>query len=193
MQVYAALRDAIVRAELEPGRRLSENELAGWLAVSRTPVREALARLRDERLVDIVPQLGTYVTRISPRAVADAQFVREALECAAIRRSAERASDEDIAVLEDNLRAQERAQQAHDWDSLYLLDDQFHRVLCDASGHATVWLVSQRAKGHLNRVRRLSIPRESFIDEVLAEHRLIIDAVSAHDTDLAERELRQHL
>jgi DNA-binding GntR family transcriptional regulator len=53
--------------------------------------------------------------------------------------------------------------------------------------------VSQRAKGHLNRVRRLSIPRATFIDEVLAEHRLIIDAVSAHDADLAERELRQHL
>ncbi|HET8673179.1 MAG TPA: GntR family transcriptional regulator [Thermoleophilaceae bacterium] len=193
MQVYAALRDAIVRAELEPGRRLSENELAARLGVSRTPVREALARLRDERLVEIVPQLGTYVTRISPQAVADAQFVREALECAAIRRSAERASDEDVAALEDNLRAQERAQRAKDWDSLYLLDDQFHRVLCDASGHATVWLVSQRAKGHLNRVRRLSLPRASFIEEVIAEHRLVIDAVCAHDPDLAERELRQHL
>jgi DNA-binding FadR family transcriptional regulator len=68
VQVYAALREAIVRAELEPGRQLSENELAGRLGVSRTPVREALVRLRDERLVEIVPQLGTFVTRISARA-----------------------------------------------------------------------------------------------------------------------------
>src|ERR671936_1621606 len=91
-QVYAALRDAIVRAELEPGRRLSENELASWLGVSRTPIREALVRLRDERLVEIVPQLGTFVSRISPQAVADAQFVREALECAAVRAAAARAT-----------------------------------------------------------------------------------------------------
>src|SRR5436305_1999373 len=84
-EVYARLRDAIVAAELEPGRRLSENELAAWLGVSRTPVREALVRLRDDRLVEIVPQLGTYVSRIGVQAVADAQFIREALECAAIR------------------------------------------------------------------------------------------------------------
>jgi DNA-binding transcriptional regulator YhcF (GntR family) len=87
-QVYLALREAIVSAELEPGLKLSENELAGELGVSRTPVREAVARLRDERLVAIVPQLGTFVTLISPGAVADAEFVREALECAAITRTA---------------------------------------------------------------------------------------------------------
>src|SRR4051812_28202016 len=80
-QVYDLLRESIVTAELEPGRQLSENELAGRLGVSRTPVREALVRLRDDRLVEIVPQLGTFVAPISGRAVADAQFVREALEC----------------------------------------------------------------------------------------------------------------
>ena len=92
-QVYAALRDAIVCAELEPGRRLSENELAELLGVSRTPIREALVRLRDDRLVAIVPQLGTFVTLISNDAVADAAFVREALECGAIRLATERATD----------------------------------------------------------------------------------------------------
>ena len=76
-----------------PGRQLSENELAAWLGVSRTPVREALARLREEGLVEIVAQLGTFVAPISPRAVTDAQFVREALECAAVRKAAELATD----------------------------------------------------------------------------------------------------
>ena len=92
------LRDAIVAAQLEPGRQLSENELAALLGVSRTPIREALQRLRDDRLVEIVPQLGTFVTRISENAVADAQFVREALECAAVRGAALRARDQDLAA-----------------------------------------------------------------------------------------------
>jgi len=65
VQAYAALRAAIISGELQPGRQLSENELAARLGVSRTPIREALVRLRDERLVEIVPQLGTFVTRIS--------------------------------------------------------------------------------------------------------------------------------
>src|ERR1700759_1444466 len=99
-QVYLALREAIVSAELQPGRRLSENELAARLGVSRTPVREALARLRDERLVAIVPQLGSFVTLIDAAAVADAQFVRESLECNAIRITAQRVQPTDIADLE---------------------------------------------------------------------------------------------
>ena len=121
-----------------PGRQLSENELAALLGVSRTPIREALQRLRDERLVEIVPQLGTFVTRISTRAVADAQFVREALECAAIRAAAGRVTDEDLEALEPNLAAQERAREAADFDAFYVLDDELHHALCDLSGHEIV-------------------------------------------------------
>jgi len=192
-QVYATLRDAIIRAELPPGRKLSENELATWLGVSRTPIREALVRLRDERLVAIVPQLGTFVSYISPQAVSDASFIREALECAAIRQTAVVATEDDIAALEENLRAQERAGERGDFDAFYVLDEDFHRVLCDLSGHATVWAVSQRAKGHLNRIRRLSIPMPTYIGEMIAEHRDVVAAVAEHDPDLAEERLRHHL
>src|SRR4051794_32801525 len=90
-QAYTALRDAIVSAQLAPGRQISENELASLLGVSRTPIREALQRLSEERLVAIVPQLGTFVTHISEAGLSDAQFVREALECAAIRGTPRRA------------------------------------------------------------------------------------------------------
>ena len=192
-QVYATLRDAIIRAELAPGRKLSENELANWIGVSRTPIREALVRLRDERLVAIVPQLGTYVSRISPQAVSDAQFIREALECASIRETAILATEDEVALLEENLRAQERADERGDFDAFYVLDEDFHRMLCDLSGHATVWTVTQRAKGHLNRVRRLSIPMPSYIGEMIAEHRGVVAAVAEHDPDEAESQLRHHL
>src|ERR671910_21049 len=143
IQVYASLRGAIVRGDLEPGQQLSENALATELGVSRTPVREALSRLRDERLVEVVPQLGTFVSRISPQAVGDAQFIRESLECAAVRRAAELAGEDDIATLEENLSSQDRARDAGDLDAFYLLDDDFHRTLCDLSAHLAVWPVSE--------------------------------------------------
>jgi DNA-binding GntR family transcriptional regulator len=193
VQAYAALRAAIITAELAPGRQLSENELAARLGVSRTPIREALVRLRDERLVEIVPQLGTFVTRISSPAVADAQFIREALECACVRRSAELATEDDVASLEDNLRAQERARDHDDFDAFYLLDDAFHQALCDLSEHHAVWPVSQRARGHLNRVRRLSMPVPSYLAEMIEQHRRVISAVADHDCDGAEALLRDHL
>ena len=189
--VYVALRDAIVTADLEPGRQLSENELAARLGVSRTPVREALQRLREERLVAIVPQLGTFVTRISNSGVADAQFVREALECAAIRETAVRATAADVAALEAIVARQE--QTAADFDGFYVLDDELHRMLCDLSGREIAWSLSQRAKGHLNRIRRLSLPEPGYIAEMIAEHRAVVAAVAAHDPDEAERALRHHL
>jgi DNA-binding GntR family transcriptional regulator len=191
-RVYANLRDAIVRAELAPGRQLSENELAASLGVSRTPVREALVRLRDDRLVEIVPQLGTFVSSISDGAVADAQFIREALECAAVRVAAARVTPADLAGLDELLAAQERSEVTQDFDAFYLLDESFHQTICDLSGRS-VWAITQRAKGHLNRIRRLSIPIPSYIAEMIAEHREIVARLAEHDIDGAETALRHHL
>ena len=193
LQVHAALREAIVSAELEPGRHLSENELAEWLGVSRTPVREALIRLRDDRLVEIMPQRGTAVARISPGAVADAQFVREALECAAIRIAAERADAADVAALDGLIRRQVEVSAAHDFDRFYVLDDELHGALCELSGHGIAWSLAQRANGHLNRVRRLILPQPHYLAEMVAEHRLVVDAVGRGEPDEAEAALRHHL
>jgi DNA-binding GntR family transcriptional regulator len=192
-QVYLALRDAIVSADLAPGRRLSENELAALLGVSRTPVREALQRLREERLVEIVPQLGTFVTRISETAVSDAQFVREALECAAVRGAALRARDQDLAALDAIIARQDAAEETADFARFYVLDDEFHHALCDLSGREIAWSLSNRAKGHLNRIRRLSLPEPGYLAEMIAEHRSVVAAVAAHDPDAAEEALRHHL
>jgi DNA-binding GntR family transcriptional regulator len=192
-QVYAALRAAIVSAELEPGRRLSENELAELLGVSRTPVREALARLRDERLVAIVPQLGTFVTLISPAAVEDAAFVREALECASIRLAAERATSAGLAELQANLVAQERAEQEADTAAFDALDDALHRLLAAQSGHEIAWSLARRANGHLDRVRGLSLPEPGYLGEMVAEHRALVAAIADGDADRAERLMRHHL
>lgn len=193
VQVYTQLREAIVRAELEPGRQLSENELAAALEVSRTPVREALAKLRDERLVDVIPQLGTFVAHISPAAIADAQFIREALECAAVRTAAELCTEDDVRALEENLGAQERSRQTNDYDAFYALDESLHQTLCNMSRHAMVWSISQRAKGHLNRVRHLSLPIPEYLGSMIEEHRTLVEAVSRREPDEAELALRYHL
>ncbi|HEV3034661.1 MAG TPA: GntR family transcriptional regulator [Solirubrobacteraceae bacterium] len=192
-QVYLALREAIVSAELRPGLKLSENELGGELGVSRTPVREALARLRDERLVAIVPQLGTFVTLISPRAVGDAAFVREALECAAISRAVSRVDMEAVEELRWNLTAQDQARESGNERTFDRLDEDLHRRLCEYSGHAIAWALSRRANGHLDRIRRLSLPDPSYLSEMLSEHRQIVDAVAEGDVPAAEDALRHHL
>jgi DNA-binding GntR family transcriptional regulator len=192
-RVYDALREAIVSAELEPGRRLSENELADRLGVSRTPVREALVRLRDDRLVAIVPQLGTFVTLIGRDAVADAHFVREALECNAIRLATERVQPSDLAELQANLGEEERAAAAGDAEAFDRLDEALHRYLCELSGREVAWRISQRARGQLDRVRRLSLPEPGYRRQMIDEHREVLAAVAVGDAAGAERALRHHL
>lgn len=192
-QVYALLREAIVAAEFEPGRRLSENELAARIGVSRTPVREALIRLEDERLVAIVPQLGTFVTLISPGAVADAAFVREALECGAIGRVRAPVDAGELDSLQANLAAQERAAEAHDATAFDRLDEDLHRQLCALGGHEIAWELSRRANGHLDRVRRLSLPAPGYLEEMLSEHQAVVVALARGDVPGAETALRHHL
>src|ERR1700736_1595843 len=180
-QVYRALRDAIITTELEPGQRISENELAERLAVSRTPIREALIRLRDERFVQIVPQLGTFVTRISAAAVEDAQFIRESLECAAVRLAATRADPGDIAAVAGLVRRQGEVSEHGDHDRFALLDDEFHAAICEIAGHSVAWEVAQRVKGHLNRVRRLSLPQPRYLEEMVSEHGQLLEALAQGD------------
>ena len=192
-RAYAILRESIVSAEVEPGRRLSENELADQLGISRTPVREALARLREDRLVAIVPQLGSFVTLISPGAIADAAFVREALECGAVRLTSERIGKTGLEDLHANIAAQERAENDGDAGAFDVLDEAFHRTLCEQSGHDIAWSLSRRANGHLDRIRRLSLPEAGYMAQMLSEHRSVVAAVADGDPDRAESELRHHL
>jgi GntR family transcriptional regulator, rspAB operon transcriptional repressor len=191
--VYALLREAIVSVELAPGQQLSENDLALRIGVSRTPIREAIVRLRDDRLVEIVPQLGTFVTRISPLAVADAQFVRESLECAAVKLAAKRADGEAVEALRAILRRQAETSADGDLDRAYALDDEFHRAICDLSGHGIAWALSQRASGHLNRIRRLSLTQPDYLSEMIAEHHGVLDAIAHNRPAQGEKALRHHL
>jgi len=192
-RIYTILREEIVTAELKPGQKLSENELAEPLGVSRTPIREALARLRGDRLVAIVPQLGTFVTLISEDAVNDAVFVREALECSAVRLASERISESSLEELQANLYAQSQACSDGNAEAFDLLDEAFHRLICDASGHEIAWTLSRRANGHLDRVRRLSLPNDGYMAEMLSEHHSVLAAISERDPAEAEIRLKEHL
>src|SRR5260370_23717481 len=90
VEAYDALRASIISLQRTPGQRLSEAELARELGVSRTPVREAIIQLRAEGLVEVAPQLGSFVSKVSLRGVPEAQFARQALDGAAVRVAAGR-------------------------------------------------------------------------------------------------------
>lgn len=133
-QVYTILRQAIISSQLSPGETIRKELVAAQLGVSRTPVSDAINRLADEGLVEIYPQTGTFVARLWLDKIETAQFVRVALETAAIRRTAERASPETIARFRQNLERQRKAADKQDFEQFYELDEALHDLICDAAG-----------------------------------------------------------
>lgn len=190
-EAYEFLRSGIVRLDRPPGSALSENEAGAALGVSRTPVREALLLLAEEGLVEVVPQVGTFVSRVDPARVTEAQFLREAVELASVR-SLEPPFDPDaIAALHANLAEQDRV--AEDLDRFFELDEQFHRGLMALAGHEASWSTVAAAKGHLDRARRLGIKQESTARRFAQEHRAILTALETEDLPAAEELLRRHV
>lgn len=192
-QVYALIREAIVSLELTPGQALSENELGEVYGVSRTPVREALIRLADDGLVEVVPQLGTYVSRIRPQEVREAQFIREALELASLAHLAGKITDADAAALRALLEQQRTAATEHDLRRWFALDEDLHRALLELAGHRRVAAVVQSAKAHMDRVRMLSLPEPAVLEELNDQHTDIVEHVLAGRRKEARDMLRRHL
>jgi len=190
--IHARIRDDIVTLRLRPGVRLSENELALRFGTSRAPVREALIRLVEEGLIEVLPQRGSFVSRISLAAMQRARFVREALEIAVIRRAAERglspaAQKKIMASLAD----QENAQS--DPETFTLADDAFHRAFADDIGIAQIWPVLDREKSQFDRIRFLSLPVRTPVESLIAQHKGILEAVLNRDPESAEAAMRVHL
>src|SRR5688572_4180557 len=135
--VYETLRRKVLTLELPPGAALSENELAAALGVSRTPVRESLILLAEEGLVQVFPQVGSFVSRVDPDGVADAQFLREAVELAALDDMPPDPDPEIVAELRENLDRQQAP--GIDLEEFFGLDEAFHHGLLRLSGHARAW------------------------------------------------------
>ncbi|MDR5890980.1 MULTISPECIES: GntR family transcriptional regulator [Halomonas] len=192
-RLYTVLRQSIIRMVLAPGQALSEKELAETFSVSRQPVREAFIRLSEAGLVEVRPQRGTFVVKISQQAVLEARFVREAVEVAVAREAASKGlSDRTLAELHELIARQRRCIEPADHDRFFLLDEEFHRTLSLGAGQQTAWKVAEEVKAQLDRVRYLSVPESTPLDKLIAQHQAIVDAIERRDADAAAEAMRVH-
>jgi DNA-binding GntR family transcriptional regulator len=190
--VHQRLRAAVLSLELPPGAPLSEGEIAQRFGVSRTPVREAIGRLVEDGLVTVYPQVGSFVRRIDLDDVFEAQFIREALEVAAVRIAAEVAEPADIDRLHRLVDEQREAAALEDVDAFFVADVGLHNLVFELAGHAGVWQRLRSVGFQMDRVRRLSLPGRHTLAELIAEHSALVDAIARKDSTAAEAGLREH-
>jgi len=192
-RAYRALRGEIVRWELAPGTVLAEVELAERLQMSRTPVREALARLVADGLAVAVGGRRLEVAPMDLDDVRELYEVRQALETQAARLSARRGDHREFAQLADELATVRVLPDDPDREAYYALVDRFDGAL-DASvrnDYLVTALASVRT--HLARIRRMAKDNPGRLAAAAAEHRTIASAIAAGDGDLAAHATHVHL
>lgn len=189
--VHASLRAAIVDGTLAPGERLRDAELAEWLGVSRTPIREALLRLERAGLVVTLPGRSTTVAPIFHRDLMDAQDVASSLHELAVRLAVPHLSAEEL----DEMRAANRdfadALDRSDADAALSADDRFHAVAVAACGNALVQELLDQVTPKLRRVERLRFSSLAGRSSV-AQHDRIVALAAAGDVDGAAAAAREN-
>lgn len=195
--IYELLRDDIVYMRLTPGQMIYENEIAERLQVSRTPVREAFRLLANEQLIEVQPQRGTRVQRISIRKVNEARFIREHLESGAFRLVAKvwqnRTSKEVEEKIMKLIEQQESAVSVQDAEMLLRQDEEFHRLIISITHNETLLQVIDHMRAHINRVRFLALRDSPHMSRIPDEHRHLLDAIRAGDETLTAQLLSAHI
>ena len=194
---YEILREKIISREFTAGQRLDLDDVEQQLGISRTPVKEALARLEMEGLVHIVPRSGTFVTDPDPKEIAESFDVRRVLEVYAVELAIGRMTDEDLLDLRTMIQELEELAAAPDRDAIYprylTLDHQFHQNLVSLSGNERLQQAHKRENLHAQMARIRYRRSERELEAAQMEHQRLVAALEAGDVERAKSEMDAHL
>ena len=193
-QVYAQLKAEMHDFTLVPGDRLSEAEIGTRLGVSRTPVREALFKLRNEGFLAVEAKTGWFVNPLDFGKLDELYDLRVTLEVASILKLCHQGPKDETEL--DALKAiwlVPVAERLDDAVQVGTLDEQFHATLVHAAGNAEISRVHWDVTERIRIIRRLDFTRSDRIDATYAEHAKILRAVLQHKPDQAQLLLKSHI
>ncbi|MEM6634702.1 MAG: GntR family transcriptional regulator [Pseudomonadota bacterium] len=192
-RVYTAVKSAIMGLDFPPGAVIRKSALCDRLGTSRSPVADALAKLSIEGLVDIVPQSGTRVSRLSMASVRADAFLREALEVAAARHAALHRTDDVVTRLNRSIEMQRLVIEDVDADDFMQADIAFHETIMATTQVARLPGVVRTLSPNVDRARMLLLPEPGRLADTLEEHIQIVDAIRRRDVPAAEGAMRHHV
>lgn len=189
--VLARLRDAIRDGRYQPGQRIREAEVAGWLGVSRTPVREAFRRLQSDGLIKLTPWRGAVVAELDRAQVVELYATRRTLEGTAAALAAQHASEDEIQVFFDLL--DQDAQAGGNVKLRARINRQFHQALYRAAHNRYLMQALNALGDSLALLKSTTYEVPGRPDQARQEHQKIADAIRRRDADAAEQATRVHI
>ena len=194
-RIYASLKQAITEMNIyanEAELRLDERELAQRFGISRTPLREAVAQLDQEGLVRIVPRRGIYIVRKTKAEILDMITVWAALESMSARLATKESSDDELAglhTLVNQFRQDEVAQRMGEYSDANI---RFHQAIIGLSKCPLIGEITSGLFIHVRAIRQRTIVEQDRARRSIVDHKEIIAALEARDTERAERLVREH-
>jgi GntR family transcriptional regulator, rspAB operon transcriptional repressor len=192
-QVYELLRRFIVSGVIAPGDTIDDEDIAAQLQISRTPVREAIKKLSDEHLVDVIAQSGTRAARIDAHEVRQAFLIRRALEMESAAQAAANMTALNADALRDIHQRHARAIERADYTTAIGIDDQFHRHIASISNLPRLWRAIEISKAHLDRCRHKMLTRTGEAQATLQQHMDIITSLESQNPEAARSTMQRHL
>ena len=194
-KIYVSLKEAITSMNIyadDAELRLDERRLSEQLSISRTPVREALARLEQEKLVQIVPRRGVYIVRKTKVEILEMLTVWAALESMSARLITLNATDDVIASLRSLLTNYSEGQVDDHIDEYSENNINFHQAILRMSGNQLICDTADNLFIHMRSIRARTIGEEDRAQRSIVDHMQIVEAIEARDPNLAERLVREH-
>jgi DNA-binding GntR family transcriptional regulator len=190
---YEAIKLKIITCAFKPGEYINELQLSSLLKIGRTPVHQALDRLMVEGMVDVIPRKGVIVKPVSLNEVLQIIEVRLINECYCARLAAERASDADLAEMEDVLKRAKHWTSLRNVVNMMLLDREFHLLVAQAAKNDVVAELLRALHERSLRFWFISLNEPRQYERVHEQHDAILQAVRRRDPDKAEAEMRRHI
>ncbi|PJI09186.1 MULTISPECIES: GntR family transcriptional regulator [Clostridium] len=189
---YRVLKDNIMSLELKPGQNINESELAEQLNISRTPIREILMKLKEEHLIEVKPQIGTYVSLLEEDLIEEAFFMRYHLEKEVLKLACNKFPEDKLEELEKSLMQQNFILgKQNKILEFHRLDIEFHGIIFSGVNLQEVWKGILRISTHYNRMRLLS-ELKHFSESLVKQHEEFINVIRSKDIDAIEPLLFKH-
>jgi len=196
-RAYEAIKSRIIECSYPPGAKISEARLVEELGVGRSPIRTALARLRSEGWIDVSPQSGSYVKKLTPQEMKEIFDFRLLLEAHVARLAAENISDEQLRRLKVALR-RARPLDGGEYDHLTFddfdaFDSMVHATIYEAGGNSLIGSVLQNLLEKAQWLKKSTPSTPARMKKWFAELERIIEALEAHDPELTAQRLQEHI
>ncbi len=192
-KAYAAIKEAILSLQFEPGQPLVEEELARQLGVSKTPVRDALYDLERDGLVTKILFKGTYVTEITARDAVEIFQLRAVLEGLAARLATPLLSSAELDEAEGLLEAANQARERGDLLLCSQLGERFHKLILSKADNGRLFSILNNLDDQMRRLRSVSDRITGRLEKSSREHRRTLAALRAGDALGAEQSMRDHM